>query len=131
MNDRNTETDGTAAGEAAGRRGLARYARPAMIAGVVVAVVCVALLVIIFLLDTFNATVYSVDGKDVADATDEARAIRDTYAGVRIGSIIFLVAGALAALAGGFLLYRTRNDVPRVEEDDDGLEWDYDDLAGE
>ena len=131
MNDRNTETDGTAAGEAPGRRGLARYARPALIAGVMVAVVCVALLVIIFLLDTFNATVYSVDGKDVADATDEARAIRDTYAGVRIGSIIFLIAGLLAALAGGFLLYWTRNDAPRVDEDDDGLEWDYDDLAGE
>ena len=63
------------------RQGLARYARPALIAGGVIAVVCVALLVIIFFLDSFNATVYSVGGKDVQDATDEATAIRENYAG--------------------------------------------------
>src|SRR6476469_2894103 len=74
-----------------GRRspqGLARYARPALIAGAVIAVVCIALLVIIFFLDSFNATVYSVGGKNVQDATDEARAIRDTYAAARLGGII-------------------------------------------
>lgn len=137
MDDRQTDDFGTAgtaeprAGENHPRRGLARFARPALIAGTVVAVVCVALLVIIFLLDTFNATVYSVDGKDVSDATDEARAIRDTYAAARTGSIVLLVIGALAALAGGFLLYRGRNNPARVEEDDDGQDWDYDDLAGE
>ena len=37
-------------------RGPARFARPVLIAAAVVAVVCIALLVIIFLLDTFNAT---------------------------------------------------------------------------
>ena len=73
------------------RQGLARYARPALIAGAVIAVVCAALLVIIFFLDSFNATVYSVGGKDVTDATDEAKAIRESYAGARIGGIIFLV----------------------------------------
>jgi predicted small integral membrane protein len=135
MDDRQTENFGTAGtGEPRNGenhpRGLARYARPVLIAGTVIAVVCVALLVIIFLLDTFNATVYSVDGKDVSDATDEARAIRDTYAAARTGSIIFLVIGALAALAGGFVLYRGRNSPARVEEDDDGQDWDYDDLAG-
>ena len=53
-----------------------------------IAVVCVALLVIIFFLDSFNATVYSVGGKDIQDATDEARSIRDTYATARLGGII-------------------------------------------
>ncbi len=113
------------------RRGLTRFARPALIAGIVVAVVCVALLVIIFFLDSFNATVYSVGGKDVKDATDEARAIRDTYAGARVGGIIFLILGAVAALAGGFLLYRDRNKSPQIDEDDDGQDWDYEDLAGQ
>ena len=40
-----------------GRRspqGLARYARPALIAGAVIAVVCIALLVIIFFLDSLT-----------------------------------------------------------------------------
>ena len=66
--------DGAGEGDA-GRhspRGLARYARPALIAGAVIAVVSIALLVIIFFLDSFNATVYSVGGKSVQDATDEA-----------------------------------------------------------
>ena len=91
-------------------QGLARYARPALIAGAVIAVVCVALLVIIFFLDSFNATVYSVGGKNVQDATDEARAIRETYAAARLGGIIFLIAGILLAAAGGVLMYRHRND---------------------
>ena len=37
---------------------LARYARPALIAGVAVAIVCLLLLVVIFLLNSFNSTVY-------------------------------------------------------------------------
>ena len=81
------------------RQGLARYARPALIAGAVIAVVCVALLVIIFFLDSFNATVYSVGGKDVTDATDEAKSIRESYAAARIGGIIFLVTGIVLAAA--------------------------------
>ena len=136
MDGRDTDDFGTAGtrentvGEARESRGLARFARPALIAGSVIAVVCVALLVIIFFLDAFNATVYSVGGKDVKDATDEARAIRDTYAAARVGGIIFLVLGAVAALAGGFVLYRGRNASARVDEDDDGQDWDYEDLAG-
>ncbi|WP_445153737.1 hypothetical protein ACTWLI_10095 [Arthrobacter sp. Hor0625] len=107
-------------------RGAARFARPALIAGGVVAVVCVALLVIIFFLDSFNATVYSVGGKSVADATDEARSIRDTYAAARVGGIVFLILGAAAAVAGAAVLYRTRGTSGR----DDGDDVNFDDLAG-
>ena len=133
MDGSNTEDFGTAGTrestleEARDNRGLARFARPALIAGIVIAVVCVALLVIIFFLDSFNATVYSVGGKDVKDATDEARAIRDTYAGARVAGIIGLVLGLLAALAGGFVLYRDRGNSARI---DDGDDVDFDDLAG-
>ena len=56
-----------------GDGGQARFARPALIASAVVAIVCVALLVIIFFLDTFNATVYSVGGNDIRDETQEAQ----------------------------------------------------------
>ena len=117
-----------------GRRspqGLARYARPALIAGAVIAVVCIALLVIIFFLDSFNATVYSVGGKNVQDATDEARAIRDTYAAARLGGIIFLVTGVLLAAAGAVLVYRHRNDEGRNTDEDDGQDVDFEDLAGQ
>ncbi|MCX6500114.1 MAG: hypothetical protein NTU93_15165 [Arthrobacter sp.] len=137
MDGRDTEDFGTAdtreqpGEEVRDGRGLARFARPALIAGSVVVVVCVALLVIIFFLDSFNATVYSVGGKDVKDATDEARAIRDTYAAAKVGGIIFLILGAVAALAGGFVLYRERNTAAPIDEDDDGQDWDYEDLAGE
>ncbi|MFF2244726.1 hypothetical protein ACFVTM_11160 [Arthrobacter sp. NPDC058130] len=112
-------------------QGLARYARPALIAGAVVAVVCIALLVIIFFLDSFNATVYSVGGKNVQDATDEARAIRDTYAGARLGGIIVLVAGVLLAAAGAMLMYRHRNDEGQDTDSDDGEDVDFEDLAGQ
>ena len=117
-----------------GRRspqGLVRYARPALIAGAVIAVVCVALLVIIFFLDSFNATVYSVGGKNVQDATDEARAIRDTYAAARLGGIIFLVTGMLLAAAGAVLVYRHRNDEGQDTDEDDGQDVDFEDLAGQ
>jgi hypothetical protein len=111
--------------------GLARYAKPALIAGAVIAVVCIALLVIIFFLDSFNATVYSVDGKSVHDATDEARAIRDTYAAARLGGIIFLIAGVLLAAAGAVLIVRHRNDAGRDRDEDAGEDVDFEDLAGE
>lgn len=117
-----------------GRRhlhGPARYARPALIAGAVIAVVCVALLVIIFFLDSFNATVYSVGGKSVQDATDEARAIRDTYATARLGGIIFLVVGILLAAAGALLVYRHRNDAGPDQDAEDGEDVDFEDLAGQ
>lgn len=117
--------------EGSSPQGLARYARPALIAGAVIAVVCIALLVIIFFLDSFNATVYSVGGKNVQDATDEARAIRETYAAARLGGIIFLIAGVLMAAAGALLMYRHRNDAGRDRDADAGEDVDFEDLAGE
>lgn len=112
------------------RYGLARYARPALIAGSIIAVVCVALLVIIFFLDSFNATIYSVGGKDVRDATDEARAIRETYAAARIGGIVFLAAGVGLAAAGAVVLYRHRKDSGPEAGEEDGEDVDFDDLGG-
>lgn len=109
--------------------GLARYARPALIAGAAIAVVCLALLVIIFFLDSFNATVYSVGGKNIQDDTDEARQIRESYAAVRAGGLVFLVASVAAALAAAVVLYRNRN-VTNDDDTDDGDDVDFEDLAG-
>jgi hypothetical protein len=109
-----------------GDGGLARFARPALIASAVVAVVCLALLVIIFFLDTFNATVYSVGGNDIQDDTREAQDIRGLYAGARAGSIVFLVVALMTALAAGLLLYRGRNS---AGEADGGEDVDFDDLG--
>ena len=111
------------------RHGLARYARPALIAGAVIAVVCAALLVIIFFLDSFNATVYSVGGKNVSDATDEAKSIRESYAAARLGGIIFLVIGLALAAAGGLVMYRHRDEF-RPEGEDNGEDVDFEDLGG-
>ena len=125
-------TDGTdAAAERTGGPGLGRFARPALAAGLVIAVVCGALRVIIFFLDSFNATVYSVGGKNVQDATDEARSIREIYAAARIGGTTFLLAGLALAAAGGFLLYRDRNAPGRNGAGDDGEDVDFEDLGGE
>ena len=109
--------------------GLAKYARPALIAGSAIAVVCLALLVIIFFLDSFNATVYSVGGKNIQDATDEARQIRESYAAVRTGGLVFLIASVVTALAAAVVLYRNRN-VTGDDETDDGDDVDFEDLAG-
>lgn len=108
-------------------RGSARYARPALIAASVIAVVCLALLVIIFFLDTFNATVYSVGGNSIDDDTQEARDIRGLYTGARAGSIVFLVASLLVAAAAAVLLYRGRNQGTR--DSDGGEDVDFDDLG--
>jgi hypothetical protein len=109
--------------------GLVNFARPALIAGVAVAVVCAALLVIIFFLDTFNATVYSVGGKDIQDVTDEAREIRDLYSGARVGGVVLLVVSLLAAAAGAVILYLKRGTVTdEANEGDEDV--DFDDLAG-
>ena len=107
---------------------LVKYARPALIAGSAVAVVCIALLVIIFFLDTFNATVYSVGGKDIQDATDEARDIRGLYTGARVGGIILLVVSLLAAVGGAVVLY-LRRETLNVEDDGDE-DVDLEDLTG-
>ncbi|HEY8700648.1 MAG TPA: hypothetical protein VIM08_06730 [Arthrobacter sp.] len=106
---------------------LVKFARPALIAGIVVAVVCVALLVIIFFLDTFNATVYSVGGKDIQDATDEARDIRNLYSGARIGAVVLLVISLLAAAGGAVLLYLRRGTEPDEGNGDEDV--DFDDLG--
>jgi ABC-type Fe3+ transport system permease subunit len=127
------QEDGAARQDADGgrpaRQGLARYARPALIAGGIIAVVCVALLVIIFFLDSFNATVYSVGGQDVQDATDQAKAIRENYAGARAGGIVFLVLGVALAAAGGLVLYRHRNEAG-TDDGDNGEDVDFEDLGG-
>ncbi|CAN7461340.1 ABC-type Fe3+ transport system permease subunit [Arthrobacter sp. PvP102] len=109
--------------------GLAKYARTALIAGSAIAVVCLALLVIIFFLDSFNATVYSVGGKNIQDATDEAREIRESYAAVRTGGLVFLIASVVTALAAAVVLYRNRN-VTNDDDTDDGDDVDFEDLAG-
>jgi len=108
-----------------GARSIARFARPVLIAASVVAVVCIALLVIIFLLDTFNATVYSVGGNDIHDNTQESRDIRGLYDGARAGSIFFLVAALLAAAAAGWVLYRGR----KPGGDTDGEDVHFEDLG--
>ncbi len=107
-------------------QGLARYARPALIVAAVLAVVCLALLVIIFFLDTFNATVYSVGGNNVQDNTQEAQDIRGLYSGARAGGIALLVASLLVVLASSVVLYRARNG---GNASDGGEDVDFDDLG--
>ncbi|MCT9623787.1 MULTISPECIES: hypothetical protein [Micrococcaceae] len=107
-------------------QGPARYARPALIAGAVLAVVCLALLVIIFFLDTFNATVYSVGGNNIQDNTQEAQDIRGLYSGARAGGIALLVASLLVVLASSVVLYRARN---RGNASDGGEDVGFDDLG--
>ncbi|GAA2848319.1 hypothetical protein [Paenarthrobacter ilicis] len=109
---------------------ITRYARPALIAGVVVAVVCIALLIIIFALDSFNSAAYSVTGKSVNDATEEAREIRETYSGARLGGTIALVVSGVVALAAAVLLYRNRRSA-RMEDGDDGEDLGLEDLRGQ
>jgi ABC-type Fe3+ transport system permease subunit len=113
--------------EPAKDRGRARFARPALIASALVALVCIALLVVIFFLDTFNATVYSVGGNDISGDTQEAQDIRGLYDGARAGSIAVLVAALLASAAAGAVLYRARNSAP--VEGDGGEDVDFDDLG--
>jgi hypothetical protein len=123
-----TPASGHAAEHSSGRS-LVAYARPALIVGAVIVVICVALLIVIFALDSFNAAAYSVTGKSVNDATDEARDIRDLYSGARIGGIIALVISGVVTLAAAVVLYVNRGSAP-VDEDDDGEDYDLDDLTG-
>jgi hypothetical protein len=85
------------------------------------------LLVIIFFLDTFNATVYSVGGNSIEDDTQEARDIRQLYSGARAGSIAVLVASLLAAAVAAAFLYRGRNR--RTQDSDGGEDVDFDELG--
>ena len=103
-------------------RSLSTYARPALIAGVVIAVVCVALLIVIFALDAFNAAAYSVSGKDIGDATDEARDIRELHSGARAGGIIGLVISGVVAVGAGVVLYLNRGTAGGNDDDDYDLE---------
>lgn len=107
--------------------GPARFARPALIAGSVVGIVCVALLVVIFFLDAFNATVYSVGGNNIQDDTQEARDIRGLYAGARAGSVVVLVISLLVSAAAAVVLFRGRNQA--VRDGDGGEDVDFDDLG--
>ncbi|MFJ4168202.1 hypothetical protein ACIPY3_01705 [Paenarthrobacter sp. NPDC089714] len=113
------------AAEHSAGRSLSTYARPALIAGVVIAVICVGLLIVIFALDSFNAAAYSVTGKSVNDATDEARDIRELYSGVRAGGIIGLVVSGVVAVAAGIVLYLNRGASAADGDDED---FDLDDL---
>lgn len=108
--------------------GLVKFARPALIAGSAVAVVCIALLVIIFFLDAFNATVYSVGGKNIQDETAEAQDIRALYSGARVGGTILLVISLLAAVGGAVVLYLKRGTTNDGNDGDEDV--DFDDLAG-
>jgi len=108
---------------------LTKFARPALIAGVVVAVVCIGLLIIIFALDSFNAATYTVAGKSVNDATDEARDIRELYSGARTGGIVTLVIAGVVSVAAAVVLYLNRGNGP-LDEDDDGEDYDLEDLTG-
>lgn len=114
-------------GSGAPHKGPARIARPVLIAGATVAVVCVALLAIIFMLDAFNATVYSVGGNSIQDDTQEAKDIRGLYTGARIGSIAVLVVSLLAAAAAAVVLYRGRGE--GAGEDDGDEDVDFEDLG--
>lgn len=89
--------------------------------------VCLALLVIIFFLDAFNATVYSVGGNDIQDDTQEAQDIRGLYTGARVGSTVFLVVSLLTAAAAAVLLFRARNQGSLDGDGDEDV--DFDDLG--
>jgi formate hydrogenlyase subunit 3/multisubunit Na+/H+ antiporter MnhD subunit len=106
--------------------GIVKYARPALILAVAVAIISLALLVIIFALDSFNATVYSVGGKNINDASDEARDIRELYSAVRVGGVVVLIASAATAIAAAIVLFRSRNSLQSKE--DNGENVGFDDL---
>jgi formate hydrogenlyase subunit 3/multisubunit Na+/H+ antiporter MnhD subunit len=107
--------------------GIVKYARPALIAAAAVAVISLALLVIIFALDSFNATVYSVGGKNINDPSDEARDIRELYSAVRVGGVVVLIASAATAIAAAIVLFRSRNSQQNREDNAENL--GFDDLA--
>lgn len=107
--------------------GIVKYARPALIAAAAVVVISLALLVIIFALDSFNATVYSVGGKNINDPSDEARDIRELYSAVRVGGVVVLIASAATAVAAAIVLFRSRNSPQNREDTGENL--GFDDLA--
>lgn len=106
---------------------LRQYARPALIGGIVLVVVGAVLLLVVMGLDTFNATVYSVGGKSIGDATAEAESLRDQFVGAKVVALIALIVGGVAVVASVAALYVTRGLVA----EDDGEDLGYDELAGE
>ncbi|MFJ3956221.1 hypothetical protein [Arthrobacter sp. NPDC090010] len=106
---------------------LGEYSKALLVVGTVVLLVALAVLGVLWILDTFNAAVYSVDGKSISDATDEARALRDTYAPARAGSVVVLIFAAVFMVLGGAGLYLNRG--ARAAQPDDG-ELGVDDMFG-
>ncbi|MEA5453355.1 hypothetical protein SPF06_01345 [Sinomonas sp. JGH33] len=122
------ETTPADASTGAGHGGLDRFARPALIAGIVLVVLAAVLLVVVIGLDAFTATVYSVGGKSINDQTAEAQALRDQYLGSKILAIIGLVIGGLALVGSLVVMYLHRG---RGNGNDDGDDLSFDELAGE
>ncbi|GAB3282434.1 hypothetical protein GCM10027449_24400 [Sinomonas notoginsengisoli] len=101
-------------------------ARPVLIGGIVVTVIAALLLLVVMGLDAFNATVYSVGGKSIADPTPEAQSLRDQFLGAKMAAIAGLIVGGVALVASILVMYLTRGLA-----EDDGEDLGYDELAGE
>ncbi|MDP5228740.1 MULTISPECIES: hypothetical protein [Arthrobacter] len=99
---------------------LGEYSRALLAVGVVVLLVALVVLGVLWILDTFNAAVYSVDGKNISDATDEARSLRDMYGPARGGAIVVMVFAAVFAALGAVGLYLNRDARAAQQQDDDG-----------
>lgn len=108
---------------------MGKFAKPALIAGAVIALICAVFLLIIAGLDAFNATVYSVDGKSIKDQTEEAGQIRDAYAGARAGGVVFLILALAAAVVGGIVLYLNRNEPGENGDAEGDQDVDFEDLG--
>jgi len=94
---------------------LGEYSRALLIVGVIVLLVAFAVLGVLWVLDTFNAAVYSVDGKNIADATAEAKGLREIYSPVRAGSWVVLILAAVFAALGAVGLYLNRDNRPKEQ----------------
>ncbi|MCH6469428.1 hypothetical protein [Sinomonas terrae] len=121
------ETTPADASPAANHRGLSRFVRPLLILGIVLAAVSAILLFIVLGLDAFTATVYSVGGKSINDATPEAEALRDQYLGAKIAAIVGLVIGGILLIGSLIVMYVNRGR----SNGDDGDDLSFEDLAGE
>ena len=121
------ETTPADASPAADHWGISRYTRPLLILGIVLATVSAVLLFIVIGLDAFTATVYSVGGKSINDATPEAEALRDQYLGARIAAIVGLVIGGVLLIGSLVVMYLNRSR----QNGDDGDDLSFDELAGE
>jgi hypothetical protein len=121
------ETTPADASPTASHGDFSRYTRPLLILGIVVAVVSAVLLLLVLGLDGFTATVYSVGGKSIDDATPEAAALRDQYLGAKIAAIVGLVVGGVFLIGSLVVMYLNRGQ----SRGDDGDDLSFDELAGE